>query len=409
MTRLSTCIPALALLLAACPSDSAGDDDVGATESEESTESTTGETETDSLDAPESVDETDTTTGGEPRPARLLITSDWRAKRLSLIDYAAIRDGATTRDEALWKTIDLPDFEPGPLEAEISPDGATLVVAISPGFFAGPAGTLAGAGPGAVPEGGTLLIVDVDSGEVVDNLDTAHYPMGIAITDDGGRALTANYGGNGQSGTTMSLIDLTAPAILAEYEVGPSPEQIDLDGGLGIVNTAGDGSVRLFGTNDPDGTLGSPLMVSDDPSWVLLIGPGDTRAVAINSVGPPGYSLVDVGDPQNPTLVETQEITGIPYAGAHGTTETEIVLTALVGNAVSIQRFDTATGTLVDQIDAPVSGFPLGLVFEPDDALALVPVPGANVLIVADFATGEHREIPWQDVPGPTYVALEDG
>jgi hypothetical protein len=62
------------------------------------------------------------------------MTSDWRAKRLSLLDYAAIRDGATTRDEALWKTIELDAYEPGPIEAELTPDGSLAVVAVAPGF-----------------------------------------------------------------------------------------------------------------------------------------------------------------------------------------------------------------------------------------------------------------------------------
>jgi hypothetical protein len=74
---------------------------------------------------------------------------------------------------------------------------------------------------------------------------------------------------------------------------------------------------------------------------------------------------------------------------------------------VAIRLFDTTTGELLDQIDAPHLGFPLGIAFDAEAGLALVPIPGANVLFLADFDTGETRTIEWQDVPGPTYVALE--
>ena len=352
--------------------------------------------------------ETTTDTEGDPaRPERLVMTSDWRAKRLSLLDYAALRDGAQTRDEALWKTIELGAYEPGPLEAELTPDGTLAVVAVGPGFFAGAVGGLAGAGQGTVPEGGALLIVEVDTGTVLAELETAQYPMGIAITDDSSAAWTANYGGNGQSGTTMSHIDLASLSIVEEFDIGPSPEQLALNGELAIINTAGDGSVRLFGINDPVGTMSAPVIVSNDPSWVLFVGPGDSEAIVVNSIGPPGYSLLDISDPSTPAVLDTVEVVGIPYAAARGSTDTQIIMSVLVGTEVSLHRYDTTTSTLIDQIDIPALGFPLGIVFEPADELAFVPIPGADLLVIADFGAGDYREIPWQDEPGPTYVALE--
>jgi DNA-binding beta-propeller fold protein YncE len=334
------------------------------------------------------------------------MTADWRAKRISLLDYAAIRDGASTRDAALWKSIELDAYEPGPIEAELSPDGTLAVVAVAPGFFATGAGTLAGAGPGAVPEGGVLLIVELDSGSVLAELETAQYPLGIAITPDGSAAWTANYGGNGQSGTTVSHIDLASLTIVEEFEVGPGPEQIALDGTLAAINVAGDGTVRLFDLGDPTGTLSPGVMVSGDPSWVLHMSGGDRVAVT-NSVSPPGYSLIDSSDPLAPVVLDTVEVTGIPYAAAHGYDDDQIVMTSVSGPGVAIRLFDTTTGELLDQIDAPHLGFPLGIAFDAEAGLALVPIPGANVLFLADFDTGETRTIEWQDVPGPTYVALE--
>jgi DNA-binding beta-propeller fold protein YncE len=380
-----------------------GDGESG--ESDSSSTSTSGETESES----ESESETETGTDTEedpPRPERLLLTSDWRAKRISLIDYAALRDGASTREDALWKEIDLAAYEPGPIEAELTPDGRLAVVAISPGFFATGVGTLVGAGPGAVPEGGGLLIVEIDTGTVLAELDTAQYPLGIAITPDSSAAWTANYGGNGQSGTTVSHIDLESLEIVEEFQVGPGPEQLAIDGTLAAVNIASEGTVRLFDIGDPNGTLSPGAMVSGDPSWVLHMSGGDRVAVS-NSVGPPGYSLIDSTDPLAPIVLDTVEVTGIPYAATYGYDHDQLILTSVSGPGVAIRLFDTTTSELLDQIDAPHVGFPMGLAFDPEAGLAVVPIPGANVLFLADFGTGETRTIEWQEASGPTYVALQ--
>jgi DNA-binding beta-propeller fold protein YncE len=396
---------ATSMWLVACPAEPSQD---GASETSTSTGTASSESGTSTSESDTSTSETETDTSGDPpRPERLLLTSDWRAKRLSLIDYAALRDGASTREAALWKEIDLADYEPGPIEAELTPDGSLAVVAVSPGFFATGAGTLAGAGPGAVPEGGALLIVELETDSVLAELQTAQYPLGIAITPDGSAAWTANYGGNGQSGTTVSHIDLTSLTIVEEFEVGPGPEQIALDGPLAAINVASDGTVRLFDIGDPMGTLSPGVVVSGDPSWVLHMSGGDRVAVT-NSVGPPGYSLIDSSDPLAPVVLDTVQVTGIPYAATYGYNHDQLILTSVSGPGVAIRLFDTTTSELLDQIDAPHLGFPMGLAFDPDAGLAIVPIPGANVLFLADFDTGETRTIEWQDEPGPTYVSLEN-
>lgn len=400
-------IAALTSMLSCSTPSADGEGSETASPSETGTETET-ETETETTPEPETTEtETSDTEGDPTRPERIAVTADWRSQRLSLLDYGALRDGALTREAALWKTIELPDHAPGPLEVELTPDGALAIVAISPGFFGGAGGGLVGAG--SVPAGEALLILDVDSGMILAELAPAQAPMGIAIAPDGRTAWTANYGGNGQSGTTVSVIDLERLTIVEEFEVGPGPEQIDLsaDGSLAILNTAGDGSVRLFATADPSATLSPSLVVSDDPSWVLLLDDGMDRAVAINSLGPSGYSLLDVGDPAAPAILDTVAVSGIAYAAAPGRTANEILLSLFIGSSASLQIYDVDTGTIVDQIDLDLSGFPLGIVFDPVAEIALVPMPGANVLVVADFGSGEHRVLDWQTEVGPTYVSLE--
>ena len=396
--------PLAVLLGCATPADEgeSGEAEDSSTQAETSaaTESESGPVETETA-------ETGETEGDPPRPARIAVTADWRAKRLSLLDYASLRDGATTRDAALWKSIELPDHEPGPIEVELTPDGSLAVVAAGPGFFAGSGATLVGLDPTDVPVGGALLIVEIDSGTILAELETAQYPLGIAIAPDGSTAWTANFGGNGQNGTTMSVVDLGSFTITEELEIGAGLQQLDLsaDGSLAIINTGT--AIRVFETAQASATLSPAVPVSDDPSGVLLLEDGMDRAVAINSLGPPGYSVIDVADPAAPVVTDTITVTGVPYATAPGRTPTEVLIPVFTGLAISLQMFDIDTAEVVEQIDVPITGLPLGIVFEPDDELALVPVPGTNALIVADFASGEHRVLDWQDPAGPTYVTLE--
>lgn len=394
------------LSLACAPAASEGES--GAEGSTETAADTVVATETESPET-DSSDESETsdTEGDPPRPERLLVTADWRAKRLSLLDYASLRDGAETRDAALWKSIELPDHEPGPIEVELTPDGSRAIVAVGPGFFAGSGATLVGLEPDEVPLGGALLIVEIDSGTIVAELETAHYPLGIAIAPDGSRAWTANFGGNGESGTTMSIIDLDRLAIVEELEIGAGLQQIDLsaDGSLALVNTGT--AIRMFETSQASATLSPAVPVSDDPSGVLILDDGMDRAVVINSLGPFGYSVVDIADPSAPVVLDTSTFTGVPYAVARGRTADEVLIPVYTGLAISLRMFDVDTGEVVDAIEVPITGLPLGIAFEPEDELALVPVPGTDALIVADFASGEHRVLDWQDEAGPTYLTLE--
>jgi hypothetical protein len=131
------------------------------------------------------------------------------------------------------------------------------------------------------------------------------------------------------------------------------------------------------------------------------------RALTVNSIGMPGYTLVDTADPQALASLDEVVISGIAYAGTTGYAANEVLLPIIAGGSVLLQHYDVDTGELLQEIEAPVSGFPLGLVFDATDGVALVPIPGANVLMVADLGSGEQRLIDWQDEPGPTYVAFD--
>ena len=47
---------------------------------------------------------------------RLVVTADWLNQSLTLLDYERLTDGQSTGEESIVGTIDLSDYEPGPLE-----------------------------------------------------------------------------------------------------------------------------------------------------------------------------------------------------------------------------------------------------------------------------------------------------
>lgn len=348
-------------------------------------------------------------TASVPDP-RLAVTADWQAGSLSLLDLDQLAAGATARQDILVDTIDLSMYAPGPLQVELTPDGATAVVSISPGFFDGFVGNLIGVGD--VELTGMLLIVDIASRSVVAELSPAHVPMGIAIAPDAATAYTANYGAGDSVGTTMSVIDLQSMAVVDDIEVGERPEQVSLsdDGALGIINLASDGTIRTFETADPAGTLSTPLALSDDPSDVDFI-EGTALAIVTNSVGPSSYALVDVSDPANPMLAEDAPPPGgVPYGATPipGTTDALVTLTDF--NQLTVVRVAAASApsTVVWTTNLPdTNGFPLGIAIDSANGIAISAVPGDNALLTLDLDGGVVSVIPWLDLTSPTYVALQ--
>ncbi len=393
------------------PADATSADDGGATDSASGTVgtgATTGEATTAAAD--DTADDTaseDTSMIPDPR---LAITADWLAGTLSLLDLAALADGATTRDEMLVDTIDLSAYAPGPLQVEITPDGATAVVTISPGFFDGLVGNLIGVGD--IELTGQLLLVDIATRSVTAELSPAHVPMGIAITPDGSTAFTANYGAGPDAGTTMTVVDLGAGTVTEDIEVGGRPEQVSLsvDGALGIVNLASDGTIRTFATDDPAGSLSPPLAVSDDPSDVDFI-EGTDYAIVANSLGPPNYTIVDVSDPTAPTVIENgAEPGGVPYGATAIPGTSDALVTTRDLSEVSLLR--VAAGRMPSSVTWQVTlpdtvAFPLGVAVEPTLGIAVSGAPGADVLVVVGLDGEGLRTIDWLDEIGPTYVALQ--
>jgi DNA-binding beta-propeller fold protein YncE len=356
---------------------------------------------------PDVVD-TSTSSGGASI-GRVMVTADWRAKTLSICDFDLLAAGAQTRDEILVATVDLSAYEPGPIEVELTPDATLAVVSVSPGFFDGLVGTTLGITD--IPLQGTLLVVDIATAAVVAEVPTAHVPMGIAISPDGARAYTANFGIEGAVGSTITIVDLQTLTVVEDVDVGPRPEQISIstDGTLGIVSLDGDdAAVRVFQTADVAGTMSDRLPTAGDPSDVDFIA-GTSLAVVANSLAPSNYAVLDVSDPSAPVIAFDSEAPGgIPYGATPIPGTTHFVMT-IANDAIEYHRIDAASNppsTVWESVIDGVRSFPLGIAVAADGGLAVSGALGANVLVVIDLDDGTARTIPWLAEPGPTYVAI---
>lgn len=336
----------------------------------------------------------------------MVVSADWLNQSLTLLDYDKLIDGQSNGPSAVVGTIDLSDWEPGPIEVEVTPDGKTAVVSVGPAFFdSGVTNTLIGSPE--VPPGGTLLIVDLESGTATEVV-LSDVPLGIAISPDGTRAYTANYGTAEAAGDTLSIIDIPGRQLIQEITVDGRPEQVALsaDGTLGAFNIAGGGGgVHVFETADVEGTISPLVPTGNDPSDVTFLD-GNTRVVVANSFGA-DVTLVDTTDPSAPFAINNFSMGGgVPYGVTYMPSRDQIL--APTGTGTNLVTFDIDGDVLTASAPAMLPGrsFPLTAAVDSTDSFAFVAHVQDKVLSIIDVETGAIRSVTWLESPGPTYVAV---
>lgn len=345
--------------------------------------------------------------GAESSP--IVVTADWLNQSLSVLDYDKLIDGSSDAAAALVRTIDLSEWEPGPVELEVTPDGKTAVVSIGPAFFDGLPGLV---GDPEIPPGGALLIVDLETGDAVE-VDTKDVPMGIAISPDGNTAYTANYGTDGARGDSLSIVDIPGRQLIRDVTVGGGPEQVALsaDGTLGIINIVSGGGVRVFQTSDVEGTLTEVVATGNDPSDLCFLG-GNDYAVVVNTQSF-NLTLLDTSDPSAPVALESTLIgIGLPYGATYVPARDEILATAASTSPNSPTNLVTFTRdgdslSASPRLELAGRNFPLTAATDSDGDFAFVAHIVDHALSIIELDTGEVRAIEWLSEPGPSYVAVQ--
>ena len=387
--------------VAGCPDD-AGSDGGGS-----SGDASSGAASTSAPGTSGSSGAVDSSTTESTPPSRWIVTADFTAGTLTLVDYDALVAGARDAESLIVGTIDISMYAPGSMEVEIAPDGHTALVSVTPGFFDGLVGQTLGFSDLALDGAG--LVVDLDTREVVTELATPHVPLGFAFTPDGTRAFSCNFGYTGAKGSTMSVIDMSTFEIIEDVEVGEGPEQVAINeaGTLGILNVDSSGAIRVFEVADPSGTLSGAVMTADDPSGVGWVG-GTDFAVVANSIGPSDWAVIDVSDPAMPSVFfEGAPPGGFPY-GVTAIPGTSELLISIANDNTTYLRVDGATSppsVVWTSIAMGVRTFPMGVAVDVDSGLALSGAVGADALFVIPLDGSTIEPIDWT-TPGPAYVAI---
>lgn len=346
--------------------------------------------------------------GGSAGTARLVVTADWLNQSLTLLDYDRLIDGQSDAEAAIVRIIDLSDWQPGPVELEITPDGTTAVVSVGPAFFDGTGVTNMLVGSPDVPSGGALLVVDLATGDATEIV-TEDVPLGLAISADGRVAYTANYGTIDEPGDTLSIIDLTTRLVIEEITLSGRPEQVALspDGALGVVNVAGaKGGIHVFETADAAATLSPLVSTGNDPSDVTFLD-DETRVVVANSFSL-DVTLVDTSDPSAPAVIESFALDGgFPYGVTYVPSRDQILAPTGTGsNLVTIGR-DGDTLIPSEPQALPGGAFPLTAAVDPTGTFAFVAHIVDRRFSIIELETGDVRAITWLEDSGPSYVAVE--
>jgi len=353
----------------------------------------------------------------EALPSPLVITADWLDGKLSFASLSGLL-GSDDHAQAVVSTLDLSKYVPGPLALELTPDKKKVLVATSAGFFAiGGAGGLLINEPNIPAGAGKFLMVDIDKQEVEHELATGEQPTGIAVTPDGKRAFVAHFGSG-----NMAVVDLESFQIVSNIDIGIYAEEIALDdtGTVGVVGYSDDGSVRTFGVADPEHTLSEQVKLEGDSAGIAFF-PGTKIAFVVEAPNPlaiiggsvsSGYTTLDVTDPLSPKVLENVRQPAIigAYPAMAAPNRGSVIVPAAKDGVFGVREYtlEDNKAKLVQDIPAGSAMFlgALGFAYDGTDSVVMA-LPGQRAVIVTNLATQQSRTIDWeQDPAGPSDVVI---
>lgn len=269
-----------------------------------------------------------------------------------------------------------------PVNLAVSPDGAELYVVCE--------------------QSDSVMVVDIETENVVAEITVGRRPHGIAVSPDGERLYVTN-----RLSDTVSIIDATARRLLAAVEVGDEPHGVVVgrDGRRVFVANTADNSISVV---DPAALTETRRLVGSEGPWGLALS-ADGGSIYATSVRPnlgrfrdPPESEITVIDVDRAvvrdrySVPEANMLEGIDFAPASGVaiftlmrTKNLVPLTRLaqgwsITNGLGVIQPDGR----VDQVllDLPHDAFPdpTDVAISPDGRHALVTSAGADRVAVVD-------------------------
>ena len=203
----------------------------------------------------------------------MAISADWLNGTLSVVDLDALAAPGGTLEAALVRRVELaPPGDQGPLTLSITPDGRKAVVLLSQGVMAFVGGRI-GIDTDTLPATGSgVVVLDLETWEVIGQFPTDALPIMAAIDSRSGRVFVSLFGGRDINGS-VAVYDLESLEEVERVDVAPFVEGLAVNdaGTRGAVIGAADG-LYLFDPADLAGTLSeAPLRLADDSSGVAFI------------------------------------------------------------------------------------------------------------------------------------------
>jgi YVTN family beta-propeller protein len=283
----------------------------------------------------------------------------------------------------------------------------------------------------------TATLLDAATGRVVATLPTGQGPHEVATSHDGRWALVSNYGGRGNVGSTITVIDVAAKSVARTIDLGqyrrphgmaffPGDSLVAVTSEASrvvLVVALADGTVRrALPTNGRGGhmlamsSLGDRLVVGNiADATIALIDPADSTKTRLIKVGrqpegvaisPDGLtawagsnqdSIVVVVDLRSGQPADTLRGFGLPYRivispdGKHAVVSDPVKAQVRIFDATT--RRPTATvqvpnDSLVATAEVPGSSSPEGVAISRDSRFAFVTLQGRNRVVAIDLTDG---------------------
>ncbi len=254
---------------------------------------------------------------------------------------------------------------------------ALLVPAAAPASAAEPGGTLVVLNKAEA----SVSLLELPSGEVRSTLAVGDGPHEAATSPDGRLVVVSNYGVRGAPGSSLSVLDLEARAVVRTIDLGehtrPHGLQWMPDGRRVVVTTEGSRSIVVV--DAVAGRIERAIATDQDISHMVALAAGGRRAFVAN-IGSGSVTVIDL----EAGRVLRQIATG---DGAEGLAVSpdgrEVWITNRAGDTVTV--LDAASLATLATVACP--SFPIRAAFTPDGRHVLVSNANSGDVAVIDAAT----------------------
>lgn len=250
--------------------------------------------------------------------------------------------------------------------------------------------------------GGTVVVVDATSGNVLSRIAVGKRPRGMALSPDGTRLYVALSGsaiaGPGVDESKLpppdrradgiGVIDIASGRLVATLESGPDPETFALSPDGKTLYVSNEDTGRLSAVDTVSGKIRAAAVVGIEPEGVAVRPDGKVVYVTCE-----GDSTVHALDATTLATLATIPTKPRPRAIAFTRDGKRGMSTDEVG--VGLTVFDTTTHAVVETLSLAAAGNalirPMGIVTAPDGRVAYVSTGRGGSVLEVDLAGGSVR------------------